>query len=159
MLSDELEKLKTLHAEGALSDEEFEAAKGQLIKTNRVTEKSSDLMGLDLPNYLALMHASQFANLLLPPAGWIGPIVLWSIAKDKYPEVDVEGKHIINWMISEMIYLFGAFAVCLTLIGMIIGLPAIFIVLIAGLILPLIGLVEATQGRSYKYPIAIEFLK
>ncbi len=159
MLSDELEKLKNLHTEGALSDAEFEAAKGQLIKTDRVTSKSPDLMGLDLPNYLALMHASQFANLLLPPAGWIAPIVLWSIAKDKYPEVDVEGKHIINWMISEIIYLFGAIVVCFTLIGIIIGLPVIFIVGFAGLILPLIGLIEATQGRSYKYPMAIEFIK
>jgi uncharacterized protein len=159
MLSDELEKLKNLHAEGALTDEEFEAAKGQLIKTDRVHEKSADLLGLDLPNYLALMHASQFANLLLPPAGWVIPIILWSIAKDKYPEIEIEGKHIINWMISEMIYLVGGFMACLTLIGIIIGLPVLFLVIIAGLILPLIGLVEATQGRSYKYPMAIEFIK
>jgi uncharacterized protein len=155
MLPEELEKLKNLHAEGALTDEEFEAAKGQLIKTDRVTSKSQELMGLDLPNYLALMHGSQFAGFILPGAGLIVPIVLWVVAKDNYPEVDIEGKHILNWMISELIYGVVAGILCL----FVIGIPLLIGVVIAGLVLPLIGLIEATQGRSYKYPMAIEFIK
>jgi uncharacterized protein len=155
MLPEEIEKLQKLHEQGALSDEEFEAAKGQLIKTDRVTSKSQDLLGLDLPNYLALMHGSQFAGFILPFAGLIAPIVLWSMAKDKYPEVDIEGKHILNWMISIVIYGVIAGILCL----LIIGIPLLIGVVIAGFVLPLIGLIEASQGRSYKYPMAIEFIK
>jgi uncharacterized protein len=159
MLPDDLEKLKNLHTEGALTDEEFEAAKGQLIKADRVTAKSPDLFGLDLPNYLALMHASQFAHFLIPSSGFIAPVILWLIAREKYPEVDSEGKHILNWMISLMIYFAVATAVAFTLIGMLITIPAVMLIGLAALILPIIGIVEATQGRSYKYPIAIEFIK
>jgi uncharacterized protein len=155
MLPEEIEKLQKLHEEGALTDEEFEAAKGQLLKTDRVTSKSQDLMGLDLPNYLALMHGSQFAGFVLPGAGLIAPIILWSIAKDKYPEVDIEGKHILNWMLSELIYFTIAFVLCFLLIGFVLMIP----LAIASFVLPLIGLIEATQGRSYKYPMAIEFIK
>jgi hypothetical protein len=46
-----------------------------------------------------------------------------------------------------------------TLIGMIITIPAVMLIGLAALILPIIGIVEATQGRSYKYPIAIAFIK
>jgi uncharacterized protein len=159
MLPDELEKLKNLHAEGALTDEEYEAAKGRLIKTDRVTATSSDLFGLDLPNYLALMHASQFAHFLIPSSGFIAPIVLWLMARDQYPEVDTEGKHILNWMLSLLIYFTAATAVAFTLIGMIITIPAVMLLGLVALIFPIIGIVEATQGRSYKYPIAIEFIK
>jgi uncharacterized protein len=155
MLPEEIEKLQKLHEEGALSDEEFAAAKGQLIKTDRVTSKSQDLLGLDLPNYLALMHGSQFAGFILPFAGLIAPIVLWSMAKDKYPEVDIEGKHILNWMISELIYFTIAFVLCFLLIGFVLMIPLV----IASFVLPLIGTIEATQGKSYKYPMAIEFIK
>jgi uncharacterized protein len=155
MLPEEIKKLQDLHEQGALTDEEFEAAKGQLIKTDRVTSKSQDLLGLDLPNYLALMHGSQFAGFILPFAGLIAPIVLWSMAKDQYPEVDIEGKHILNWMISIFIYGVIAGILCL----LIIGIPLLIGVVIAGFVLPLIGLIEASQGRSYKYPMAIEFIK
>ncbi len=155
MLPEELKKLQDLHAEGALTDEEFEAAKGQLIKTDRTTSKSQDLLGLDLKNYLALMHGSQFAGFILPFAGLVAPIVLWSMAKDKYPEVDIEGKYILNWIISETIYFIIAFVLCFLLIGIVLMIP----LLIASLVLPLIGLIKASQGESYKYPMAITFIK
>lgn len=159
MLPEEIEKLRLLHEQGALTDEEFEAAKGQLIKTDRATAKSSDLLGLDLKNYLTLLHASQFASFILPGAGLVAPIVLWSMAKDQYPEVDTEGKAVLNWVISEIIYFASAIVICFTLVGIIIAVPLMIILVIAGMILPLIGTIEASQGRPYKYPCAIEFLK
>jgi uncharacterized protein len=155
MLPEEIKKLQDLHAEGALSDEEFEAAKGQLINTDRVTNKSKDLLGLDLRNYLTLMHGSQFAGFIVPFAGLVAPIVLWTMAKDQYPEVDAEGKQILNWMISELIYFTVAGVLCFLLIGFLLLIP----LAIASLVLPLIATIEASQGKSYKYPLTIEFIK
>jgi uncharacterized protein len=160
MLSEELEKLATLHREGALSDEEFEAAKAQLLKgkalppaadrpTTDRPRKSDPLMGLNLDNYRALMHGSQLANYIFPGLGIAGPIILWAMAKDEYPEVDIEGKQIINWMISEVS--FG-------LSCLMIGIPLFFTVIIAGIVLPLIGTIQASKGKSYRYPLTIELL-
>ncbi|MFM2432586.1 MAG: hypothetical protein RLZZ511_3800 [Cyanobacteriota bacterium] len=155
MLPEEIEKLRVLHEQGTLSDEEFEAAKGQLLKADRTTGKSDKLLGLDLNNYRALMHGSQYAGFIIPFAGWVAPVVLWQMAKDEYPEVDVEGKMIANWLISELIYLVVSGILCLLLIGF----PLLLLVIIAGLILPLIGLIKATNGESYEYPMTIKFIK
>jgi uncharacterized protein len=162
MLSEELEKLATLHQEGALSDEEFEAAKAQLLKgqaiqpTNNDRPRQSDpLMGLNLDNYRALMHGSQLAHFILPGLGLVGPIILWIIAKDAYPEVDIEGKQIINWVISEIIYT----VVAVGLSCLMIGLPLLLAIIIAAAILPLIGAIQASKGKSYSYPLTIEFIK
>jgi hypothetical protein len=159
MLPEEIEKLRLLHEQGALTDEEFEAAKGQLIKTDRATAKSSALLGLELKSYLTLLHASQFASFIIPGAGLAAPFILWSMAKEQYPEVDTEGKAVLNWVISEIIYVVVAIIICFTLVGIIIAIPLMIILVIAGMILPLIGMMEASQGRSYKYPCTIEFLK
>jgi hypothetical protein len=155
MLPEEIQKLQNLREQGALSDEEFEAAKGRLLAVDR-RGQSDQLMGLDLNNYLALMHGSQFANFLIPFAGFVVPIVLWSTAKDSYPEVDVEGKYIMNWMISGVIYCVIAI-VLIPLFGL--GLLLLLGLIAVGLIFPLIGTIKATKGESYKYPLAIEFLK
>ncbi|NJN48692.1 MAG: SHOCT domain-containing protein [Alkalinema sp. RL_2_19] len=56
MLPEEIQKLQDLREQGALSDEEFEAAKGRILAADR-QGKSDQLMGLDLNNYRALMHA------------------------------------------------------------------------------------------------------
>jgi uncharacterized protein len=155
MLPEEIKKLQDLHEQGALTDEEFEAAKGQLIKTDRTTGKSQDLLGLDLRNYLTLMHGSQFAGFVIPFGGLVAPIVLWLMAKDNYPEVETEGKHILNWLISELIYFTIAFVLCFLLIGFVLLIP----LGIASLVLPLIGTIEASKGNSYRYPLTIEFIK
>lgn len=153
MLPDEIQKLQNLREQGALSDEEFEAAKGRLLATDR-QGKSDDLLGLDLNNYRALLHASQYAGFIIPLAGLIAPIVLWAIAKDNYPEVDAEGRMIINWMISEFIYI----CICVVLFLVLIGIPLLIGVVVMGLVFPLIGTIKATQGESYKYPLTINFL-
>lgn len=154
MLPEELEKLQNLHEQGALSDEEFQEAKQRLLTADR-SRGSDDLLGLDMNNYRALMHGSQYAGFIVPFAGLVAPIVLWSMAKDQYPEVDTEGKKILNWMISEFIYIMVSGLLCLILIG----IPLLFIAILAGFILPLIGTIQASQGRSYTYPCTIEFLK
>ena len=151
MLPEEIQKLQNLREQGALSDEEFEEAKGRLLANDR-TGKSDALMGLDLNNYRALMHASQFAGFIIPFAGLIAPIVLWAMAKDEYPEVDQEGKQIFNWMISSFIYLVVSSILCVILIG----IPLLFGVVMMCLIFPLIGTIKATQGESYTYPVTIK---
>ena len=154
MLPEELEKLHNLHERGALSDGEFQDAKQRLLAAER-SSSSNDLLGLDMNNYRALMHGSQYAGFIVPFAGLVAPIVLWAMAKDNYPEVDIEGKKILNWMISEFIYIMISGLLCLILIG----IPLLVIAILAGFILPLIGTIQASQGRSYRYPCTIEFLK
>ncbi|NJN48693.1 MAG: DUF4870 domain-containing protein [Alkalinema sp. RL_2_19] len=91
----------------------------------------------------------------MPFAGLVAPIVLWAMAKDDYPEVDREGKYILNWMISAFIYS----VVSGILIFLLIGIPLLIAIIVMGLIFPLIGTIKATQGESYQYPLTIRFLQ
>jgi len=100
------------------------------------------------------LHLSQFAGYLVPLAGIIVPIVMWQMKKDESPEVDAHGRMIVNALLSYFIYIAIAAVLCLVLIGFVllwgIGLLA--------LICPIIGAIEANNGRLWQYPGVIKFL-
>jgi uncharacterized protein len=170
MLSEELEKLKVLHDEGELSDEEYAAAKQRLLnasepnqsnqimvsQTSSQSEAKSDrLLGLDLKTYLMIMHVSQYAGLVVPFAGLVIPIAMWLNAKDYEPAVDEHGKEITNWIISFVIYCVASIALSCLLIG----IPLLIIAVVLDLIFPIVGMIAAGENRLYRYPLTIRFLK
>jgi uncharacterized protein len=171
MLTDEIEKLRILHQEGELSAIEYEAAVQQLIKQSDapiatsnplrnglrdgLTDKPSELMGLSVKDYVVLMHLSQYAGFLIPFAGMIAPIVLWSIGKEVSADVDENGREIINWLISSTIYAIVSIALSCLVIGF---LPLIALV-VAWLILPLIAALAFTKGETYRYPLTMRLFK
>src|SRR3954471_12256356 len=97
---------------------------------------------------LAGFTAIPFANVLAPLFFW-----LWE--KEGNPEVDAHGKEALNFQISVTIYAIIAGWSWLILIGIIL-FP---IVLIGALVLTIIGSVEASKGKLYRYPLTIRFLK
>ena len=114
--------------------------------------------GLQTPearNWGLWLHLSQLANLILPPAGLIVPIVLWQIKKDEFPALDRHGKMVVNWMISSVIYFIVSFALIFVLVGILL-LPILGIL---GIVFPVIGAVKANNGEFWEYPLTIKFLK
>ena len=104
-----------------------------------------------------LLHLSQLANLIVPPAGIIAPIVLWQIKKDQIPALDAHGKMVTNWLISSAIYWFISF---LLLFVFLIGVIPMIGLLIAGIAFPIIGAIKANNnGELWEYPLTIKFLK
>ena len=75
------------------------------------------LYGLEEHQYLLIMHLSQFAGYLVPLAGFVAPVVLWAINKDKNEAVDKHGRTILNWIISSLIYGGIGFVLMFVLIG------------------------------------------
>jgi len=103
------------------------------------------------------LHLSQLANLLVPPAGIIVPIVLWQVNKDKMPALDAHGKMIANWIISSIIYWFASF---ILLFVFFLGLIPMLGLAIAGIAFPIIGALKANNnGELWEYPLTIKFLK
>jgi uncharacterized protein len=101
------------------------------------------------------LHLSQLANIVLFPVGIILPIVLWQTQKDKMPALDPHGKEVVNWMISETIYM----VVSIILVFFIIGIILLPVVALIGIIFPIIGAVKANNGEFWRYPMAIRFIK
>ena len=55
-------------------------------------------------NIATFIHLSTFCRFLFPLGNFIGPIVLWSINKDKSSFIDKHGKQAINFQISILLY-------------------------------------------------------
>ncbi|MFM9961305.1 MAG: DUF4870 domain-containing protein [Planctomycetaceae bacterium] len=152
-LTDEIERLQRLRDSGSLSDEEFAQAKAALLN-QKEPRPIIDLPG-DAAKWWAIgLHLSQFAGYVVPLAGFVVPIVLWQIGKDQYPELNEHGRNVTNWIISEFIY--AIICVILAFVG--IGVVMLIVLGILGVVFPIIGAVRAAEGRSWKYPMTIEFL-
>lgn len=110
---------------------------------------------MELKQYLTFMHLSQLAGFVVPMAGLILPIVMWSAHKNDHSLIDQHGKDIVNWIISSVIYMI----VSAILFIVVIGIPIMIAVVACSIIFPIIGGMRANEGKSFKYPITIPFIK
>ncbi|MBO3116627.1 DUF4870 domain-containing protein [Winogradskyella sp. DF17] len=55
-------------------------------------------------NLATFIHLSTFSRFIIPFGNFIGPIILWSVNKDKSEFVDKHGKQAINFQISILLY-------------------------------------------------------
>ncbi|GAA4813229.1 DUF4870 domain-containing protein [Litoribaculum gwangyangense] len=55
-------------------------------------------------NIATFIHLSTFSRFLIPFGNFIGPIILWVANKDKSEFIDANGKQIINFQISILLY-------------------------------------------------------
>ena len=117
-----------------------------------------DVMGMKTDTYCMLLHFSQLLNFLsagVPGFGLVASIILWAIAKDKYPQVDQHGKIVLNWQVSYVIYFVTSVVLCIVIIGWFL-LPVVWVL---GIVFPIIGAVKANDGTVWKYPLSIPFFK
>ena len=164
-----LEELNRLRQSGALTDEEFEQEKQKILNG----ESRKDTFGISDSSYLGLINLL----LLIPTWGWIVSIVAWIIGRDKSEAIAIQGRYIINWLISWAIYmiivgitlagnLFGALVGSLSsplglLSGSFFTLRALPIILLSAVffVFPIIGGIKGLNGKTWKYPLSIPFLK
>ena len=159
---DQLEKIKKLRDEGALTEEEFEQEKAKIMAEPTPAVAPASGMdgreprpwGMELNAFCMLLHLSQFAGFVVPFAGWVLPIVMWATCKDEAVEVDVHGRIVINWMISSLIYAL----VSAVLILLVVGIFFLMALFVCSIIFTIIGAVRANSGEAWKYPLSIHFL-
>ena len=163
-LTEELQKLQQLHQSGAINDEEFSRAKARLINEPPPASGGPQVppiqtSGTDLEQqtrqWAMFLHLSQLAGFLIPLAGLVIPIVIWQIKKSELPGIDAHGKIVVNWIISEIIYLL----VCLLLTFVLIGVPLLIAVGALGILFPIIGAIKANNGQVWRYPFSITVLR
>jgi uncharacterized protein len=99
-------------------------------------------------------HLSAFAGFIIPFGNIIGPLVVWSIKRDRYPLVDDQGKEAINFQISMIIYYLTAFI----LVFVLIGIPLLIALFFFSLIITVVAAIKANEGVRYRYPLGIRFI-
>jgi uncharacterized Tic20 family protein len=157
MKYEDLKILDELREKGSITEEEFQREKAKILNEQynsadgeRAFKKP--LFDLEENTYLMLMHLSQLAGLVVPLIGFIIPVVLWLTNKDVNEKVDINGRNILNFMISYTIY---AVILCITIIG----IPLAVILGIVYVVFVIVASIKANNGESWKYPMTIEFIK
>jgi uncharacterized protein len=110
----------------------------------------------DVRTWNVLCHATALAGFFVPWAGHIlGPLIVWLAKRSDSPEIDENGKESLNFQISMLIYNVIAGVLCLVLIGFIL----LAILHILNLVLVIIASIQTSEGKFYRYPIAIRLIK
>lgn len=149
-VAEEIQRLAQLRDQGALTHEEFEAAKAKAIAGNP--------MGFEVPNPSAnqmamFLHFSQYLGFVLPIIGFVAPILIWQLKKEDIPELDIHGRIVANWLLSSLIYSL----VCGVLTFVLIGFLGFLILAGLSLTFPIIGGIKANDGQPWDYPGSIRF--
>jgi hypothetical protein len=161
-LADELQKLEQLHRSGALSDEEFAKAKAALLhgpppappQAGPAADPAAALEQ-QTRQWAMFLHLSLLAGIIVPLGGLVLPIVIWQIKKAELPGIDVHGKIVVNWIISAFLYAVGSVILVLAVVG----IPLLIALGVLGVVFPIIGAIKANDGKVWKYPLSIPFLK
>ncbi len=145
---DELEKLNDLRQRGVISEEEFQQEKEKILNHN----PAKILPSTDANQYSMFIHLSQFLG-IFTGIGIIVPVILWLIKKDESPVIDNNGKIVINWILSLLIYATCAGILCI----IVIGIPLLIALAVCDFIFIILGSIKASSGVLWKYPLSIEF--
>ncbi len=90
-------------------------------------------------------------------AGFIGPLVIWLINKDKTDKEWLIGqaKEALNFQIT--IAIAWIIAICLSIV--LIGFLLYPVILIGNIVLCIMAGMKANEGVDYRYPVAIRLIK
>lgn len=158
-IAEEIEKLNNLLKSGAISEDEYQKAKESVLAGDRsATEKVSQAVhdiSSDVNMWSMFIHLSQFCGYIAPVAGFVVPIVLWQMKKSDSEIIDKHGKIVLNWILTELIFVIVFGLLCLILIG----IPLIIALGVVGIVFPIIGGIKANSGEIWPYPLSIKFFR
>jgi uncharacterized Tic20 family protein len=119
--------------------------------TTTSTSSSSNIR-----TWCVLAHATALAGFFVPWAGHIvGPLIVWLAKRADSPEIDAHSKESLNFQISMLIYNAIAAILCLVLVGFVI----LGLLHILNIIFVIIASIQASEGKLYRYPLAIRLIK
>lgn len=114
-----------------------------------------------------IAHLASLINLVGIPSP-LGPLIVWLLKRNESAFAAEEAKESLNFTLSVWIYGAGFLAVALLSFFGDIGVgvaTAIFLfvvwllILLGSLIFSIIGGVQASQGKAYRYPLNIRLVK
>ena len=106
--------------------------------------------------WTVLVHAIALIGFFVPWAGHIvGPLVIWLAKRGESAEIDAHGKESVNFQLSMLIYNVIAAVLCIVLIG----IPILILLHLLNIIFVIIAAIQASDGKLFRYPLAIRLIK
>lgn len=111
---------------------------------------------VNIQTWAALCHASALLGVLLHfPGHLLGPLIVWLAKRSDSPVIDGHGKEALNFQISMLIYNLVAGVFCLILVGFVF----LAVLWVLNAVFVIIAAVQASEGKFYRYPLAIRFIQ
>tara|TARA_R110001583_G_C5512999_1_gene396871 strand:- start:73 stop:414 length:342 start_codon:yes stop_codon:yes gene_type:complete len=104
---------------------------------------------------LVITHLSQLATFLTGFGGLLIPLIIWVTQKEKVYNMDEQGKRIVNFQLSLILYAIICIPLILLLGLGILGLIAIGII---SIVVPIINAIKTSNGESPTYPLSLNFI-
>jgi uncharacterized Tic20 family protein len=106
--------------------------------------------------WTVLCHACALLGFFVPAAGHIlGPLIVWLSKRGDSPEIDAHGKESLNFQISMLIYGVISGILCLIVIGFFL----LALLHILNVVFVIVASIQASEGKLYRYPLTIRFIK
>jgi uncharacterized protein len=104
-----------------------------------------------------LTHVSALVGIVVGVGfiGWVGPLVILIVFRDRSAFVTEHAKTTLNFQITMLIANVIAFVLWFVLIGFLLT-AAIYVVVI---VFSIIATVAASRGQRYEYPLTIRFIR
>ena len=153
---DQIEKLNDLKQKGLISEEEYQQAKERILGAQLhqavPAQQPHTIMQTNNYDYALVLHLAQFCSWLFPLLGLIVPLIMWQSKKED-PYVDEQGKVVMNWVFSSIIYGIVGIILCFILIG----IPLLILLFICSVVFTIMGAMDANKGVIKNYPLSIKF--
>jgi uncharacterized Tic20 family protein len=118
-------------------------------------ETTSTSASSNVRTWCVLAHATALVGFFVPVAGHIvGPLIIWLAKRQDSPEIDAHGKESMNFQISMLIWN----AIAAILIIVLIGIPILILLHILNIIFVIVASIQASEGKLYRYPLALRLI-
>lgn len=109
----------------------------------------------EIRTWAMLCHLSSLVGFIIPFGSVIAPLIVWQMKKGLSPFVDEQGKESVNFQLTMAI----GIAVSYLLVLVLVGFALLAILAVVELILVVMAAVQVNEGKPYRYPMAIPFVR
>jgi uncharacterized Tic20 family protein len=110
-----------------------------------------------------LGHLSALSGLFTGGLGnIIGPLIVWQVKKDSLPFAAAEAREALNFNLSWLLWSLALGLITAVLMLVFIGfllIPILILLGVAWLVLTIIAGLKANEGKPYRYPLTIRFVR
>lgn len=96
---------------------------------------------------------------LLLGFGLIVPLVIFLIIKDQSQVVADHAREALNFHITVVLAGIACVVLALTIVGLVIAIPAGVVIGIGSIVLSILATIEAAQDRPYRYPLTLRLIR
>ena len=107
-------------------------------------------------NLLVVTHLSQLLTYISGFGGLVVPLILWLTQKDKVLDMDIQGKQIVNFQLSLVVY--SLLSIPLVFVfGL--GILTLIAICIVSLVIPVVNAIKVKNQEPPVYFMNIDFIK